>query len=251
MPSLPPSLPLGILLIDKTSGITSFDVIRKLRKATGIRKIGHAGTLDPLATGLLIIGAGRATKLLNTFLKMPKTYRVDILLGKRTTTGDLEGEVIEEMPVERPDPDAIRREVEKLKGTHRLPVPIFSAVKIAGIPLYKRARKGDTTITPPVKEMIITEISLISHGSEKEEPAKSNDPSDHGTDLPRYRVTADMNVSSGTYVRSIAEELGRRLGFPATVSALRRTSIGPFHIEDALPIESAYAILNTQKSDLL
>lgn len=205
-----------ILLIDKPEGITSFDVIRILRKKLNIRKMGHAGTLDPLASGLMIIGVEKGTKKLNQFLKLPKVYQVQVLLGKKTTTGDLEGEVIEVQKVENVDLEKVEKVLREVKGKISLQVPVFSAVKIKGKPLYKYARRG-SNIKPPIKEMEVLKVSLLNHFK----------------DSDNYVLSLEIKVSSGTYIRSIAEELGKRLGFPATVAKLRRTKIGNFKVTDA------------------
>lgn len=205
-----------ILLIDKPKGISSFDVIRVLRKKLGVRKMGHAGTLDPLASGLMIIGLGVGTKKLHEFLKLPKTYDTEILLGKRTTTGDLEGEVLEEKEVAVIDRDGVQNTLQNMVGIVPLPVPVYSAIKVSGKPLYKRARAGETII-PPIKNMQIDAMELLDIHRE-------------GNGMV---LVVQMDVGSGTYVRSVAEEIGRKLGLPATVKELRRTRIGDFDIKDA------------------
>ena len=205
-----------ILLVDKPKGITSFDVIRRLRKTLGIRKMGHAGTLDPLASGLMIIGVSSGTKKLNEYLKLPKVYVAEILLGKKTTTGDLEGEIIESEKVDSIDIKKVKDTLSKMKGKITLPVPLYSAVKIKGTPLYKHARKGHN-VKPPEKEMEILNIKLTNSFK-----------LDHF-----YVLSLTIEVASGTYIRSIAEELGRRMNLPATLANLRRTRIGKFKIEDS------------------
>lgn len=209
-----------ILLIDKPKGITSFDVIRKLRKELHGTKMGHAGTLDPLASGLLLVATGKNTKKLNHFLKLPKTYDVEILVGESRTTGDMEGEVIEKSEVDELSEKEVLGVFEGMIGTVSLQVPRYSAIKVGGEPLYKKARRGDE-FEPPVKDMIITDIRLL--GLKKEDDY--------------YVVSASMDVGSGAYVRSIAEEVGRRLGYPAVVKELRRTVIGDFVIENARTLD--------------
>lgn len=211
-------------MIDKPAGLTSFDVIRRLRRQRGVKKMGHAGTLDPLATGLMIIGLGEGTKKLHEYLKLPKVYEAQVLLGKKTTTGDLAGEITQEIN------NAEKLiEIKKLKsvlaglvGWLHLPVPVYSAVKVKGQPLYKRARRGEA-VTAPHKKMAIHALKLKSHY-----PAP-----------PYYICELELAVASGTYIRSIAEEIGRRLGVPATLKSLRRTKIGPFNIKDARPLNNA------------
>ncbi len=205
-----------ILLIDKPKGITSFDVIRRLRRALGIRKMGHGGTLDPLASGLMLIGVEKGTKKLNDYLKLPKVYEAQVLLGKKTTTGDMEGKVISSKKVEEVDLREVEKVIRSMKGKIILPVPLYSAIKLKGTPLYKHARKGHE-IKPPEKEMEIISIKLNSHFQEDD----------------FYILALIIEVASGTYIRSIAEELGKRLNLPATLKELRRTQIGKFKIEKA------------------
>ncbi len=210
-----------ILLIDKPKGITSFDVIRHLRKIYGIRKMGHAGTLDPLASGLLIIAIGEGTKKLHEFLKLPKIYKADVLLGIRTTTGDMEGAVVEHKAVPEMDKEDVERIVETMKGELFLHVPAYSAVKVGGMPLYKKARRSQLPIETPLKKMEILWIKILDYKQSKEETL----------------LTIECEVASGTYVRSLAEELGERLGTVATLKDLRRIQIGKFKIEDAKTLE--------------
>lgn len=206
-----------IILIDKPKGITSFGVIRELRKKYGIKKMGHSGTLDPLATGLLVIGVGRGTKKLKEYIKLPKVYETHILLGKRTSTGDMEGEVVEEKVVTDVSLEKLQEVVSGLVGPITLPVPFYSAIKLLGVPLYLMARRGKDMPALPLKEMEIYWIKLLDHEREGD----------------TYVIHLEMYVKSGTYVRSIAEEIGRRLGVPATVKDLRRISIGDFNVKDS------------------
>ncbi len=211
-----------ILLIDKPGGITSYDVIRQLKprfpKGT---KIGHAGTLDPQATGLMIIGIGPGTKKLNEFLKLPKVYEAEVLFGVKTDSGDLDGKIIEEKPAGKIDPAALGDTVAGMIGKIKLAVPMYSAIKIGGKPLYKHARQGNTSVAAPIKDMEIKSAKL------------------HGLECAEERCVAKitLEVASGTYIRSIAEELGHRLNLPATLQSLRRTKIGVFRIEDAEKLE--------------
>jgi len=212
-----------IILIDKPKGITSFDVIRTLkkrfketRKRSSVPKYGHAGTLDPLATGLLIVGIGEGTKKLNQYLKLPKEYKVEVLVGIRTTTGDMEGDVVDEAQVPNISKEDIQKVLQGLIGTVVLHVPAYSAIKVGGERLYKKARRGEK-VTTPKKEMSIKTIKLITLTREN----------------TYLQLVLQMEVGSGAYVRSIAEEIGRRLGYPATVKELRRTKIGDFKVSDA------------------
>jgi tRNA pseudouridine55 synthase len=201
-----------ILFIDKPKGITSFDVIRRLRRKLGIRKMGHAGTLDPNASGLLLVGVGKGTKELAKLIGLPKTYVAEILLGVKTDTGDTDGKILETKEVPSVAREEIERVLSTLVGIVKLPVPMFSAIKQNGQPLYKKAYKGHT-VTPPVKEMKVHRAVLV--------------------DVRLPIVTVSFDVGSGTYIRSLAEEFGQRLGTVATVQNLRRTRIGDYGIEDA------------------
>ncbi len=234
-----------ILLIDKPKGITSFDCIRILRKELGIRKIGHAGTLDPMATGLMIIGVGEGTKNLGQYLKLPKTYEAEILLGIHTDTGDTTGR---ELPISNdqfPNNDLIseiskeeiKKTLQSMVGKLELPVPAYSAIKQGGEALYKKARRGEVVDTP-IKTMEITAVEFL--GLKILPLKKGGDPEGEGfppllskEGIEGWLVSTRFSVSSGTYIRSLAEEFGRRLGIPATLAGLRRTRIGNFCIEDA------------------
>lgn len=210
-----------ILLIDKPTGITSFDVIRKLRTKLGIRKMGHAGTLDPLASGLMIVGVGSGTKKLTSYIKLPKEYMAEILVGEQRTTGDMDGEIIGEKEVAELSQDVILKTLEGMRGTLTLPVSAYSAIKKDGVPMYKRARRaakvGKRVEDVPEREMTVTEAKYFGHRIED----------------GRGVVIVRFAVSSGTYIRSLAEEFGKRLGYPATLKNLRRTKVGEFSVDDA------------------
>lgn len=206
----------GIILIDKPKGPSSFDVIRVLRKKLGVRKMGHAGTLDPLASGLLIIGVGEATKKLQEYIVLPKTYEIEVLLGRRTATGDMEGKILEENYPEEISPEDIRRVLESLLGEVNLEAPIYSALKVRGTPMYKLAREGKS-IEPKTRKMKIYDLKL--DGMYKKENFNI--------------LKVGLKCGSGTYARSVAEEIGKRLGFPATVYSLRRTMVGDMDVKDA------------------
>jgi tRNA pseudouridine55 synthase len=210
-----------ILLIDKPKGITSFDVIRRLRRELNIRKMGHGGTLDPLATGLMIIGIEKGTKKLSDYLKLDKEYIAEIRVGERRSTGDLEGIILEEKAVESLDESEVRKILSEMQGTLTLPVSAYSAIKKDGVPFYKRARKaektGEVVEDVPLRDMRVFEAELQTHACAE----------------GRCVLTVRFFVGSGTYIRSLAEELGKKLGYPATLQNLRRTKIGDFKIEDA------------------
>lgn len=220
-----------ILLVHKPKGISSFDVIRKLRRILGIRKIGHAGTLDPLAYGLMIVGIGTGTKKLTNYLKLPKTYIAEILVGKSTTTGDLEGEIVNEKYVEKADIKSLHLEdiVLNMKGSHTLQVPLYSAIKVQGKALYAYAREGIEPPYIPEKEMTINHIQYLD---------------DYRSGI-HHIVKVRLNVSSGSYIRTLGEEFGRRIGYPATLKNLYRVSIDTFQDTYAYRFPSQKPVRNT------
>lgn len=213
-----------LLLIDKPAGKTSMDVIRVLRRKLGIKKIGHAGTLDPLATGLMLIGIGPGTKKLTELVKLDKEYVAEIRIGERRSTGDLEGVILEEKEVTELPKEAVELALQSMIGTLTLTVSAYSAIKVNGVPMYKKARKaeqkGEVVEDVPVRDMRVDEAELLSYK----------------IDGGRAVATVCFTVGSGTYVRSLAEELGRRLNYPATLQNLRRTKVGIFDIKDAQPL---------------
>ena len=197
--------PSGLFLIDKPEGPSSFAVVADVRRRTGART-GHAGTLDPFATGLLLVLSGRATKLAPCFVGLNKRYLTDVDLRAITDTGDREGSVLEEW--EPPDEDELERRLAGLRGEVELPVPAASAVKVGGERAYRLHRRG-VAVEMPLRRSRIDALDVISYSE--------------GV------ARLDLLVSSGTYVRSIATALG---GHCAT---LRRTEVGPFRVEEADP----------------
>lgn len=213
-------LPEGIFLIDKQVGETSFDVIRQLRKKLNVKKIGHAGTLDPLASGLMIVGVGDGTKLLRHFVELNKVYEAEICIGESSTTDDAEGAITNEKVVTELSEKAIVEALQGMKGRLILPVSVYSAMKKGGEAFYKKARRGEK-VTPPNREMEIIHTKFIGMSQLKN----------------RVYITAEFLVGSGTYIRSLAVELGRRLGYPSRLENLRRTQVGDFRIEDVQKID--------------
>jgi tRNA pseudouridine55 synthase len=220
----------GLLLVDKPKGVTSHDVVDAARWALGIRKIGHAGTLDPMATGLLILGVGRATRLLRFLADLPKTYEGTGLLGVETDTLDAEGEVVRTAAVSVDGP-ALERAMAARVGASMQPPPAYSAVKVGGRRLYDAARTGQPVEAAP-RPVRIDTFDLLAF------------------DPPRFdfRVT----TSGGTYVRVLVADVGADVGSGAHLIRLVRTAIGSFHVQDAvamgeagdpLPIETAVAHL--------
>ena len=199
----------AILPVDKPAGWTSFDVLAKLRGALGARRLGHAGTLDPMATGVLAVFIGNATAAADRQPDHDKTYEATIRLGLRTDTGDVTGTALETAPVTVGEAE-LKAVLPQFMGRQMQLPPMYSAVKINGQPLYKAARKGQTVERTP-RPITIYEITYL--GS----PA----PGDY---------TIRVSCSKGTYIRVLAEEIGEVLGVPATLSALRRTQAGVFSL---------------------
>lgn len=205
-----------ILLIDKPKGLTSFDVIRRLRRISPIRKIGHAGTLDPMATGMLICLSGKATRLMNHFMGQKKVYTGVIRLGQTTPSFDAETEVDNERDASHVTDVDIERALTQLTGEITQQTPVYSAVKVGGERLYKKARRGER-VTLPFRHVSVEEF-IITHRN--------------GNDL-----TFQVTCSSGTYVRSLAHDLGQLLAVGGHLVALRRTQSGSFSVDDAWPLE--------------
>jgi len=202
----------GFLLIDKPAGMTSHDVVDRVRRYTGIRKVGHAGTLDPFATGLLIVGVGRAaTKQMQQLVGLDKKYEAEFVLGASSDTDDREGNIQEAPLSQLFTPEALNQFVGEIE---QVP-PAFSAIKIGGKKMYEEARKG-RPMKAAARQITIHSIDLL-----ETEP---------------LRVA--IHSSSGTYIRSIARDLGVALGGGGYVQELRRTAIGPFSIDESHPLKS-------------
>jgi tRNA pseudouridine55 synthase len=214
--------PSGLILVDKPAGPSSFAIVAQVRRRTGART-GHAGTLDPFATGLLLLLSGAATKLASCFVGLDKRYVTEIDLTARTATGDPEGTVVERRAP--PGRDELEERLERLRGEIELPIPAASAVKIGGERAYRLARRG-LALEMPLRRSRVAALDIITY-----------------TD---GAVTLDLRVSSGTYVRAIADALGGHC------RTLRRTEVGPFRVEDAdpervIPAEEALAALEATK----
>lgn len=215
MVSPQPTDPAGIVLVDKPSGITSFDVIRQLRRKTGIKKVGHAGTLDPLASGLMILLIGRATKQADRFLKLDKSYRATIQLGATSDTGDAEGSITK-VDDRQPEIMEVKKVLAGFKGEITQIPPQYSAIKIGGVAAYKRARQGES-VNMPSRQVTIHSLDLDEYS------------------YPSLMITT--SVSSGTYIRTLAEDIGVKLGTGGHITALRRLTIGEYGIDQALSLK--------------
>ena len=209
----------GVLLVDKPSGVTSHDVVDVVRRRLGTRKVGHAGTLDPMATGLLVIGVGRATRLLRFFGDLPKTYEGTARLGVETDTLDAEGAVVRTAPVDVSQAD-VERTCAALVGESLQRPPAYSAVKVGGRTLHSAARRGEQLEAGP--RQIRVDVFEV----------RAFDPPNVG-----FRV----RCSGGTYVRVLLADVGRTLGCGAHLTRLRRTAIGPYAVDDAVALDAVEA----------
>lgn len=205
--------PDGLLLVDKPSGITSHDVVDVERRRLGTRKVGHAGTLDPMATGLLVLGVGRATRLLRYLGDLPKTYEGTGRLGEETDTLDAEGAVLRRTAVSAMREDCVRACAALVGGSMQTP-PAYSAVKVGGRKLYEAARRGEEVVAAP-------------------RPIRVDRFEVSGFDPPSFDFV--VTCSGGTYVRVLVADVGVALGCGAHLSRLRRTAIGPFEVSEARP----------------
>jgi len=203
----------GVLIVDKEEGETSFSVVRKVKKLLKVSKVGHAGTLDPFATGLLLVLVGQGTKLSPYLMAGDKTYLGTLTLGTETDTLDRTGRVTAVKPVPKLDPELVRERARAFVGETEQTPPSFSALKVQGKRAYSLARKG-LPVSLEKRRVRIMELAVLS------------------LDLPD--VTFRVVCSSGTYVRTLAADLGKELGVGAHLKALRRTAIGPYGVEDAL-----------------
>ncbi|MFV0317114.1 MAG: tRNA pseudouridine(55) synthase TruB [Microthrixaceae bacterium] len=214
--------PEGLAVIDKPSGWTSHDVVAKCRGIFGTRKVGHSGTLDPMATGVLVLGVGRATKLLTHLTGVDKTYEATIRLGVETDSLDADGDVTATHDMEPPSPEAVQRAADALTGPIMQVPPMVSAVKVDGRRLHQLAREGKV-VEREARPVVVHRFDTRA----------GSDP---------LEFTATVECSSGTYVRVLAADLGHALGGGAHLSALRRSAVGPFGIGEAEDLEHARLI---------
>jgi tRNA pseudouridine55 synthase len=210
----------GLVVVDKPGGITSHDVVSRIRRLAGTRKVGHAGTLDPMATGVLVVGVDRATRLLGHLTMSDKRYAATIRLGVSTTTDDADGEVVETGATDELGDDAVRSALAALVGEIDQVPSSVSAIKVDGRRAYARVRAGER-VDLPARRVVVHEIAVTSLA------------------LPTLDV--DVHCSSGTYVRSLARDLGAALGVGGHLTALRRTAVGPFSLAMARTLEDLAA----------
>jgi len=206
----------GFVVVDKPGGITSHDVVSRVRRLAGTRRVGHAGTLDPMATGVLVVAVNRATRLLGHLTLTDKRYDATVRLGVSTTTDDAEGAVLESRGTDALTEGAVREALGAFQGEIDQVPSSVSAVKVEGRRAYDRVRAGERVDLPPRRVSI--------HALEVT-----------GLDLPDIRIS--VHCSSGTYIRAIARDLGAALGVGGHLTALRRTAVGPFTLEQARTLE--------------
>ena len=210
-----------IIIADKPAGVSSFGVVARVRRQLSERagrkiKVGHTGTLDPFATGLMILLSGKFTRRAGEFSKLDKVYEANVCLVAVSTTGDPEGEITEQSVESIPSEDEIRQALKKFTGQITQTPPAFSAIKVDGQRAYKLAREGKPVEIPP-RQVEIYQIELLSY------------------EYPKLKIRA--HVSSGTYIRTLAEDIGKYLKTGAYVTELRRTRVGDFDLENAIKIE--------------
>ncbi len=223
----------GFINIDKPQGVTSFDVVKQIRRAAGIRKVGHAGTLDPNATGVLPVAIAEATRFIEHLVSARKQYRATLAFGVATDTYDADGAVEGEADSSDVTAEAIEALVPRFVGQIMQTPPPYSAVKRHGEPAYRAARRGDPLDLEP-RPVEVDSIELTSF-----EPG------------PRARATLEVRSGKGFYVRSLAHELGQLLGVGAHLAELCRTAVGPFRVEDSTSLEAAVALLEAGQTEHL
>ncbi|PTX91146.1 tRNA pseudouridine(55) synthase TruB [Opitutus sp. ER46] len=211
----------GILLIDKPRDHTSHDVVARLRGILKMKRVGHAGTLDPMATGLLIILVGKATRISQYLISLDKEYEGTVELGKVTDTQDADGEMMETRPVPPLTQAEVQAAIKGFLGDQYQTPPMYSAIKIDGVPLYKSARKGEEVVREPRFIRVMNwEITRFA--------------------LPQFDFR--LSCTKGTYVRTLAHDLGQKLGCGAHLAALRRTATSKFHVSQAVTLEQLQAM---------
>ena len=210
----------GLVIVDKPAGVTSHDVVSRVRRLAGTRKVGHAGTLDPMATGVLVLGVNRATRLLGHLTLTEKAYDATLRLGASTTTDDAEGELVSTAPTGDLDEETIRSALASFVGVIEQVPTSVSAIKVDGRRAYDRVREGeDVELAARPVTIHELEVHQVRPGVE------------------RLEVDISVRCSSGTYVRAIARDLGAALGVGGHLGVLRRTAVGPFTLDDAQTLE--------------
>jgi len=214
--------PTGLIVVDKPAGLTSHDVVARIRRLAGTRRVGHGGTLDPMATGVLVIGVGRATRLLTYVIGAEKGYAATIRLGQATVTDDAEGEVVAAVPADGVTQDAIRAGLAGLTGEIAQVPSAVSAIKVKGQRAYARVRAGEE-VALEARKVTVSRLDLLAIRR-----------------LPGLvDLDVDVTCSSGTYIRALARDLGTGLGVGGHLTALRRTFVGGFTLAEAVTLEES------------
>ncbi|WP_228943474.1 tRNA pseudouridine(55) synthase TruB [Nocardioides sp. Leaf374] len=225
----------GLLVVDKPGGITSHDVVSRARRALGTRKVGHAGTLDPMATGVLVLGVNRATRLLGHLMLTEKAYAATVRLGVATTTDDAEGEVVSTTSADHLDEAAVRESLAGFVGDIEQVPTAVSAIKVDGKRAYQRVRDGEDVQLAArpvtVHELTVLDVRRVPGGAVTGHGAGGSPTTDV------VDVDVALRCSSGTYVRAIARDAGRVLGVGGHLTALRRTAVGPYDLTVATTLE--------------
>lgn len=220
----------GFVVIDKPSGVTSFSMVSLVRRLTGVKRVGHAGTLDPLASGVLPVAIGQAARFIEYMDDAPKRYEADVLFGVSTDTYDSEGQVTAERDATGITRDALEQALRALIGEIQQVPPVYSAIKVAGKPLYRYAREGNAAeVALAPRRVRIESIGVLAFGA--------------GV------ATLDVTCGKGTYIRSLAHDLGERLGCGAHLTALRRTSSGGFTLRDARTPDALRELATSDRLD--
>ena len=253
----------GLVVVDKPGGLTSHDVVARVRRLAGTRKVGHAGTLDPMATGVLVLGIDRATRLLGHLTLTDKRYDATVRLGTTTTTDDAEGEVVETRPTDGVTADEVRRVLASFVGELDQVPSAVSAIKVDGQRAYARVRAGEE-VDLPARRVTVHAIEVVSTSLDQrrgsldqregsldqrrgsldqrrgslDQRRGSLDQREGSLDRGAASVRIEVHCSSGTYVRAIARDLGAALGVGGHLTALRRTAVGPFTLADAHTLEA-------------
>jgi tRNA pseudouridine55 synthase len=217
----------GILLIDKQPSCTSHDVVQDVRRAVGQRKVGHCGTLDPIATGLLVMTLGKATRLTRFFIRAPKVYEGRIVFGAATDTYDSSGKVVSTSSTAGLESATVEEAMRAFEGTYEQAAPPYSAKKVNGVKYYELARRGEE-VPEALKEITVFELRATGPIEEDHIPFR-------------------LSCSSGTYVRTLAHDLGKKVGCGANLAELRRLQVGPFKIEESTTIDDLRSQTNEEK----
>lgn len=220
----------GLLIIDKPAGITSHDVVRKVRRLLGVRRVGHAGTLDPLATGLLVVGVGEGTRLIEFLMADEKAYVTTLKLGETTDTQDCQGQILSTHEVPAFTPSELAMACSRFVGLIEQVPPMYSALKKDGVPLYKLARQG-VDVERKARQITIHQLEILA------------------VDLPFVKL--NVGCSKGTYIRTLCQDIGDCLGVGAHMTELRRTRSGQFTEKDAITLKDLEDLVQADQIPLL